>query len=597
MISLLQVAVILISVLISCLAMGSTFRRAALGPSEASLSVVDLPLGYAFTSVILVFSLRWFGGLIPGTVILAIFLVYSTHKTYRSVIRLNTFGWPSLLICASFIIAVAMAYTPLLWAFGTVFQPPQIYDAPKHILTITALQSSASWPPQNPFMPGLGFAYNFGFYVLPAAVITLIGDGRLAISLVPCLAIISATFALLLTLSVAEKLGTSRASLPLVALSATWLGGFTPFLLSDHPPLGFRLYSEGIVTRPIWADEPFISAIFAPQHLFAATCVLATLSIALSRGAVWRRALLATVLCLAASLSSLILIPHISVILSLTVLIMARECESRRQITFAALAVLAYAVLLLPFFLDAVHWQSGTGGSVFGLPPDVKTVAVLFLSIGPVLILAIVGAQTLYGSGSRANTIFIIVPLVTSILGSLLLQYSEAPFKSTLLLRTILPCLAGLGAMSLCRSIRFAWAKAFSAVLIASLVAINAPTTWFFAAASLKPFSASERNFLSAMQTAEAPIVFDGLADQWLASLAAKQTVSDFRPFRTDAYLPPDDRRSYSEFFDQRKLRSWDDYALGSVVATPDRAASWTDGTRDTTTLSAMGLMLIRKRN
>ena len=528
-------------------------------------------------------------------IFLTIFLAYTMSRKFTFSIGPKRFGFFSLLICISFIFAVATAYTPLIWAFGTAFQPPQIYDAPKHILTITALQGSASWPPQNPFMPGLGFAYNFGFYVLPAAIINLVGEGRLAISLLPWLAVITAASALLLTLAVAEKLGTPRAALPIVALSATWLGGFTPLLLEDHPPLGFRLFSEGIVTRPIWADEPFVSAIFAPQHLFAATCVLSTLYIALTYGSVWRRALLAAVLCLAASLSSLILLPHISIILAFTVLIMTRECKNWPQAALAALIVLAYAAVLLPFFLDAVSWQSGTGGSLAGLPPDMKTVGVTLLSIGPVLALAVVGALSAYRAGYRANTAYVLIPLATSALGALLLQYSEAPFKSTLLLRTILPCLAGLGAMAIWTLLKLPLRRVTFAALIIFCVAINAPTASFFAAASLKPFTASETDFIRAIQAAKAPLLFDGFSDQWLASLAAKQTVLDFRPFRTDAYLPPDDRHSYSNFFDQQKNRSWKDYSAGSVIATPERAVTWADGDTGTTTFSAMGLLLIQK--
>lgn len=588
-------ACVAILIVAACLPIGVAFRRSIDGPGNDSVEAIDLPLGYSIASIILVLSLRVGLGMAGGSLIVALTLIYALTKIVRPIIRFNRIDCVAASMIISFAAAIISAYFPLLWDYGTVFHSPEIFDAPKHILTITALQGATSWPPQNPFMPGLGFSYNFGFYIIPSTLVFLAGNARIGISILPWLAAISAASAFGLTLSIAKKLSTPRSLMPIVAISATWLGGATPLFVDAYPALGFRMHAEGLVAGKIWADEPFVSAIFVPQHLFAATCVLSTIYMAMCSGAIWRRAMIAATISLAGSLSSLILLPHISLIFAAAVAVMLLRSHSRPDSLKSLLISFAYGAILLPFVIEAAKWQSGAGESILGLPQDLKTMMFVLLAIGPSAILA--GAAIFYGfrRGNSSDFTYLILAIIVALSGAMLLQYSEAPFKSTLLLRTILPALAGVGFGVIWRALEFSWARAIFLLALCFCVIINIPTMWFFAAAPLRNFSASERNFLQALQRARAPIMFDGTSDQWLAALAAKQTISDFRANRTDAYLPPEDRRSYARFFDSGDRSIVDMSSLGAIIYPAGKTYSLVPAACWKAPIDAMGLRLAEK--
>ena len=90
--------------------------------------------------------------------------------------------------------------------------------------------------------------------------------------------------------------------------------------------------------------------------------------------------------------------------------------------------------------------------------------------------------------------------------------------------------------------------------------------------------------------------MFDGAADQWLAALAAKQTISDFRINRKDAYLPPKDRPSYARFFDSGDRSIVDMSTVGAIIYPAGKATSLATGTCWKAPIDAMGLTLVEKK-
>lgn len=595
MLSLILSACIALFIAALCIPLGIIFRKLVLGSDSKEIEALDLPLGYSITSIILIFSLRIDLGITTGIILAATSLAFASTASKWRQIHLPRMSKITIWIIASFSIAILAAYFPLLWDHGSIFHYPEIFDAPKHILAITALQSSKSWPPQNPFMPGLDFAYNFGFYAIPSAVISLIGDARLCVPILPWIAVISAISTLTLTLSIATRIGTQQSLMPIVAIAATWLGGFTPLLVDTYPALGFRMHTEGLIAGKIWTDEPFVSAIFVPQHLFAATCVLSIIRLSLCLGAVWRRTVAAATISLAGSLSSLILLPHINAIFAATVAIMLFRERSRKEFVRTAIIILLYCAALLPFIHEAAEWQSGEGEPIFGRPQDLKTIGFLLLATGPTSVLAFFAFWR--GRQDRAPAFLCIgTAILVAFFGAIVFQYSEAPLKSTLLLRAILPTLAGIGFAFIWKKLTYRWAQASFALALCLCIIINLPTMWFFAAAPLRPYAETDRSLIQALQKSEPPIVFDDTSNQWLAALSAKQTILDFRPIRTDAYLPPKDRPPYARFFDNKDHSIIDLSAIKTVIHPAGKPSSFVSGGAWKSDIDAMGLTLAERR-
>lgn len=140
-----------------CLPIGVVLRRLVHSPGIDAVEAIDFPLGYSLVSILLVLSMRMGWGFIAGASFATLALIYGLIIIVRSPVRFYKMDCVIAGIIISFAVAIVFAYLPLLWGYGTVFHPPEIFDAQKHILAIAALQGSASWPPENPFMPGLGF--------------------------------------------------------------------------------------------------------------------------------------------------------------------------------------------------------------------------------------------------------------------------------------------------------------------------------------------------------------------------------------------------------------------------------------------------------
>lgn len=309
--------------------------------------------------------------------------------------------------------------------------------------------------------------------------------------------------------------------------------------VSGAPALGYLLNIEGWVGYQIWADEPFVSAILVPQHMFAASCVLATIWVFSQPASFASKVACGALVTSAAALCSLILLPHVSLLFAAVGGIYAlAERPVRKSIPIVVLGGLAYAVVILPFLVEAMGWQQGTSGQIVAFPPLDQTIAVVAAAFGPVLLLGMIGLGMLLRKDKRNPLVIAWLSVVglASIL-AVTLRYSEAPFKSTLLLRLLLPALAAVSLLHLWKVLprpgRFG--LMIGAVVI---VVLNAPIVRSFVEASWHQLGPNDRSVIAALRQSEPPIFLDG-ADQWIAALAVRSVMMDFRPYRLDAYLPP----------------------------------------------------------
>jgi len=449
----------------------------------------------------------------------------------------------------TFLAAVLFALLPISFGAGTLYGTPEIFDAPKSIIAITALSHLDGWPAASPFFAGAGFAYNYGFYILPAAIIGLTGANTLALSMFPWLTVLPTGAVLLVTAELSEELGLSRAAQAAAMLFASWAGGLIPLLVHQGPAMGFRLLGEHVITDGVWPEDPFVYAIFVPQHIVAVAFVLAMLRLAGESGPAWTRMAAAALLAFAGCTASLILLPPIVVIFCLLVGLIILHEKIRPATVGAGLAVgLAFAALLLPFALDAVAWQKGTGGAIIGLPHLDTTAPIDLLATGPLVAFAVAGLLSRTAASRSFVAAGLVLVAVTSFAAAFVLQYQDAGLKSLLLFRWTLPPLAGIGLMLVARS---TWLRGLAWLACILCVVINLPTIGYFDSLGFRPRAADETALFSELQATGGRVLFDGIDSQWVAAIAAVPTNFDFRLYRADAYMPPGDRSSYASFFDR----------------------------------------------
>jgi hypothetical protein len=487
--------------------------------------------------------------------------------------------WAIVGVVGTFVLGVAMVHWPLLFDGGAHFVVPNVYDTPKHILALTAMRTADSWPPASPFMPSMGFAYNYGFYALPGYALSFFDDPSLAPQLYFWLVVGSTLIAVLSVHHLARVLGTSPKFQVAVVACSTWVGGLLPLLVKDPLAMGFRLYSERLVSVPIWMDDPFVSSIFVPQHLFASTCIVGLLVLTDGTRHATHLGVAGGLLCLAGSLSSLILTPHVTVAFGLCALVSVTMV--RRSVTELGsliLCVCLCAMILLPFVLEAAEWQVGTNaGGLIGLPPLDWTLPLVALSAGPVLILAVAALPPLLTRRIPAAQMASLACVVVVAVAAVTLRYSEAPFKSMMLLRLLLCALSGLGLAYLWEKLKAPVARIGIVAALVGSAAINLPVVGHLAIPKGSTFAAADQALIRAIRAEPGPILFDGVIDQWLFALAGRPLIADFRPLRADAYLPPADRAAYARLFENspegQSARQRVDFS--AVVAAPDNDHLW----------------------
>jgi hypothetical protein len=168
----------------------ATFGKMALGQlglNGLSLMGSGLIVGYATLGLSLTLALRYTGRPAVGAVIWILMFVTvliirgldrnrlppeataGAGATDNKLSPIPTIATAAVL--ASWLAAVGAVYFPLAeWGGNFQYQPPEIFDLPKHLFAMQSLYLANSWPPPSPFLQGESFTYNVLFYIVPAQI-------------------------------------------------------------------------------------------------------------------------------------------------------------------------------------------------------------------------------------------------------------------------------------------------------------------------------------------------------------------------------------------------------------------------------------------
>ena len=475
-------------------------------------------------------------------------------------------------VVVSWVGCVALVYLPVARFGGAPpYFFPDIFDLPKQLMAQSAAYHGTQWPVSNPFYDGEPFAYNLLFYLPPAAAAKLAMN---ELANFPAFAVATVAVALALPMTLIDIVRTvsRRSWAPAVAaLLATWVGGLTPLIVKGTPAIGFALFTEKFIQDSIWVDEPFLSAIFVPQHIFAVLCALvSTVAITSVRdiGSDWRCILVAFSATAAGALASLILLPLLVAALGLNMLLLL-HVQWRRDggrlwpqgwpFKSVAAAVVPMAALA-PFVLEARAWSSDVG-SMLVMPRHPGQWLYALAAFGIVLPLSAVSLVR-FGRQSeprnldpvawRMIAIFLLV--LTGAGAYLFGGYPDAGIKSGMWLRIVLVITATCGLEVIYTSLASVAmrrvAAAGVALCFAGLAAINVPATWYYLQSAARPLDPGVKALIADIRElpATARLVIMP-SNQVLAAMIGRQVDFDALKLREDGYLPPVSRIKVKAFW------------------------------------------------
>jgi hypothetical protein len=548
--------------------------------------------GYAALGLLLLLSLRLFENVLPGGLAFLLLCVAALHRrpereAERAPREATLSRLIQLLILATWVIMIGLAYLPMAWRFGVEFRLVDVYDLPKHLLALRSLADAAQWPPANPFVPGESFAYNFLFYYPAALVAMMARDPNAIFVSFPLIVVATGLAVPMAVLDICGKLGIPRGANAIALLLVTWAGGLTPLLVQHQPPIGYFLFMEGFVPESVWADETFISLIFAPQHMFAAICALALPCIVLSQESrrLAARVALAGGITVAAALSSLILLPVVCLTFALVCLLAAARTAVQdqastnrlRQPLLILLVGVVSASPLLPFVWEAMGWLGGGDGALFQLPSAHTGWLAIAAAFGLSLPLAFAGLSYAIADFSDRNggrTAFVTEStpwLIVACIGLMLIglifiafaRYPDAAIKSTLFLRIAVVPLAVLGLVRLHDAIRPAnrtmVATTFGTVCgVLSMMNFTSPV--YYVKSAWRTQDTEIASLVDFLRNQPRTTRIAALGhDQILAALTNRPLAFDFRPHRKDMYVPAARATRVAE--------QWDRLAAGDAAA------------------------------
>lgn len=555
----------------------------ACGVSNPSYFGSSLIVGYALTGLATIFSLVAFGTLMPVAPLVLILAVLAGSRLYRQqrlIQPLPQLSWHHAVIGLLFLTWIS-AVAAIYWRVGLIgnlqdYKFPEIFDLPKHFFAQQALFDAQAWPPENPFLQGEAFAYNFLYYGPIALIAKLIGPSAANI---PALALMGAALSITvpaLTLEVTRRLTTSRSGHVFALLLVTWAGGMLPLLTAKIPATGFSFYSTRQISDPIWIDEVFVSYIFIPQHclaLMVGFCILLILTSPAPTRLFARNTLLAGMLAFAGGLASLILLPHLWLSLGALVLLFLvnrhrewRTLPVRSWLLLSSAAALPI-LLFVPFLIQAMGWVQGVESSLLGGKNLSTQWLYVLAGAGPTFPLAVLGAFLLRQRPFRneqsdmANGLLAITAV--GLFLYLFANYPDAGIKSGLWLRVIAVPLAAFGLITALQKLKPAFhrtAIGLAGLCLIGFSALNFSIVNFYIrdpwqAPPLGPGILISR--LKALPSC-ASLAMLG-ADQVITSMLARRIDFDFSRVRSDSYMPPDGRQRASVF--------WDGLARGDAAA------------------------------
>lgn len=466
---------------------------------------------------------------------------------------------------------IALTYLPLtLLTSEPQYRLPDIFDLPKHLFAMNSLMQANSWPPPSPFFRGEIFAYNYLFYYPPAFIARVTGDSLANFQLLSLVIIAVAIATPMVILDIVRCITSSKVvQLGSVSL-ATWVGGLTPLWVSGRPKIGFRLFSEKLISSFVWVDELYVSVIFVPQHLFAVLCALLGAFILLYDDKIHEcnlsylgigRNVFGGIIFIAGALSSLILLPHLALaymtIAGFLVLlkIYKKNKGTRNKIKYLTGLSLAFPlILIIPFLLEISVWSKGIG-PILAFPKITSQWLFVASAIGITLPLAIIGQMyllklrnNLFIDTNAGRLVFGLSFLnVLGIGGMLFAAYPDAGIKSGLWLRVCLIPIAAVGMLYLEKIYKGNFhkkiLKTVFLVLVAFVIWLNFPATSYLMLSGWNPLDSNYKNITSFIRKLpkQAQIALFS-SDQSFVALTGRQIDFDFTPFRDDSYMPHEGR-------------------------------------------------------
>jgi len=218
--------------------------------------------------------------------ILTVISLLISLKKFRKNSRLINFkivgrhDVPSLVLVGTFLSAILYCIFPLL--NGEIvgkYKLIDVYDLPKHILVFSSLRLSSSWPSQSSFMEDYSLIYNVLAYE-PIHLYSFFNkDSGSDITQTGLLIFFSASLLVIYLFDFFRNLKLTSFALFVSTSLITWASGLTPLITRSNPPIGFQLYAEGFTHIQNWIDDPFVSLLFVPQHVFSIILFLAAVQI------------------------------------------------------------------------------------------------------------------------------------------------------------------------------------------------------------------------------------------------------------------------------------------------------------------------------
>ncbi len=453
------------------------------------------------------------------------------------------------LIKILFVGCIAVVYGPLLLDKGSFFKFPDIYDLPKQISSLVAAASARQWPAPNPWLPERTFAYNLLYYA-PLGYLCRLQPFSPWYAPVFCLSLLwTAWHGLGVLQHILVRLKLPRHLQNAGLLFATFVSGLSPVVLRSDIPIAMLLSQYLSIDR--WIDDPVVSFVYIPQHLFAIFCILSAWLYATGTERLHKRLTLQLVLFASGVLSSYILAPAFILIFFVSAgLYLICEYQDNRgperglatplaPIYMIFVIYLALFVgLCLPFILEAKGWS---GGVPVQYSLNLRSGGISLLTQPLILFFSLLALGKSRVKKIDRNWISYLVMIFVALFFFFSVKYPDSYIKSGLFLRFLLIPTACYGLYFtynyVAKHLRSPGIFLIGGILVYFCL-LSVIQIGYFISTSYTPRPGEEAKVIALVKNL--PInnrVWIGRADQELAAAIQKLTLMDFY-YRPDRYLP-----------------------------------------------------------
>jgi hypothetical protein len=486
----------------------------------------------------------WLGaGAVTGMLVfsfLTIGLGFWRWRARRAVAGGEALGLGEVFLCLAVTGLVAAEFFPLWRDGGTVHQLPEIFDLPKHISVLGACVRATRLPVENPWVPQADLAYATAFYGPFAGIAAALGSAGAILKVAATMPVVT-TFLLLATVAAAgRRLGLSRLAILTSLLLASVIGGYIPVLAFPGRALGVTLATTARLGGLPWFEDPFTYFVYVPNHVFAATCILAAW-IEATRSDLRMSGMLRSGLLLAGALqASAALVPHAVFAAVLLASLYWWGRQGRRSLAGSTALLGVFSLASAPFALAALGWAQGAESVQLGFRFSLEGWMTQLLAIGPFagLLIMGIGIGALWG-GHWKSYLGLLAP---SLLFLWAVPHMEISIKSAMVVRL-------LGVLAAALPIEWLLSQPASKtrrVLVVGVILIFCHAAYFTSRAMIpliqsayEPWDAATASLVKTLQDLPwMSRVSIAPPNQELAALSGHNTWMDFSPLRRGAYLP-----------------------------------------------------------